>query len=607
MRGRFMSGTNKNALPSRDEIDARYKWKLEDIYASDEQWEEDFEKVRSMSAAIVSYKGRLAGDMSVLLECLKLSEEMMALNDKVFAYARMRRDEDNANPKYQALTDRATALSTEVYASVSFIEPEIISIDEELLKKSIDEVEGLSMYRHYIYELLRQKRHILSEREEELLALSAEIAEAPSDIFTMFNNADIKFGYIRDENGEEVELTKGRYIRFLESRDRRVRQDAFRTLYKAYSAMINTLAASLNSNIKKNKFYAVVRKYDSSRGASLDSDNVPVSVYDNLIDTVNKNLPLLHRYLRPRKKALKLDELHMYDLYVPIVEEPPRKIKYEEALDIVKKGLAPLGSRYLDDLDNAFKSGWIDVFENQGKTSGAYSWGTYLTHPYVLLNYQGTVNDVFTIAHEMGHAMHSFYTNKTQPYIYSEYKIFVAEVASTVNESLLINYLLSVTQDRKERAYLLNHYLEEFRGTLFRQTMFAEFEKITHELAENGEALTAQEFCRIYRELNEKYFSPEVVIDDEIVYEWARIPHFYSSFYVYKYATGISAAVSLSQQILKEGNSAVERYIEFLKSGGSDYPLELLKRAGVNLLQPKPVEDALATFESIVDELERLI
>ncbi len=602
-----MSGTNKSALPAREKIEAKYKWKLEDIYASDAQWEDDFKKVRGMSGSIASYRGRLAGDMKVLLECLKLSEEMMALNDKIFVYARMRRDENNAQSKYQALTDRAMALGTEVYASVSFMVPEILSIDEALLKKSIDEVEGLVIYRQYIDELLRQKQHILSDKEEELLALSAEIAEAPSDIFTMFNNADIKFGYIKDENGEEVEVTKGRYIKFLESRDRRVREDAFRTLYGSYSAMINTLAASLNSNIKKNKFYSTVRKYDSSRSASLDSDNVPTSVYDNLIDTVNRNLPLLHRYLKLRKKALKLEQLHMYDLYVPIVEEPPKQIGYEDALEMVKKGLAPMGGRYLEELENAFKSGWIDVFENQGKTSGAYSWGTHLTHPYVLLNYQGTINDVFTIAHEMGHALHSFYTNKTQPYIYSEYKIFVAEVASTVNESLLIRYLLSVTPDRRERAYLLNHYLEEFRGTLFRQTMFAEFEKITHSMIESGEALTAQEFCRIYRELNEKYFGSEVVIDDEIALEWARIPHFYSSFYVYKYATGISAAVSLSQQILKEGEPAVSRYTEFLKSGGSDYPLELLKKAGVDLTRPEPVEDAMKTFESILDELERLI
>ncbi len=602
-----MAVTNNHALPAREEIDAKYKWKLEDIYANDAAWEEDFKRVRRMSGEMASYKGRLSTDMNLLVECLKLSDDMLALNDKVFVYARMRRDEDNAVSKYQALTDRAMALSTEVYASVSFITPEIISIDEEQLKKSIDEVEGLSLYRQFICELLRQKRHILTDREEELLALSADIGHAPSDIFTMFNNADIKFPFIKDENGQEVELTKGRYIKFLESKDRKVREDAFRSLYSSYSAMKNTLAASLNSNIKKNRFYAMVRKYDSSLSVSLDSDSVPVTVYDNLIGTVNKNLPLLHRYLRLRKKALKLEELHMYDLYVPIVEEPPKQVPYEEALDLVARGLSPMGCKYLEDLDAAFKSGWIDVYENQGKTSGAYSWGTHLTHPYVLLNYQGTINDVFTLAHEMGHAMHSYYTNKTQPYIYSEYKIFVAEVASTVNEALLIHYLLANTADKREKAYLLNHYLEEFRGTLFRQTMFAEFEKVTHSMIENGEALTAQELCRIYRGLNEKYFGPEVVIDNEIDMEWARIPHFYSSFYVYKYATGISAAASLSRQILSEGTSAVERYTQFLKSGGSDYPLELLKKAGVDLSEPGPVEDAMKVFESILDELEKLL
>jgi len=594
-------------LPSREEIDEKYKWKLEEIYASDSDWEEDFKKIRQMSAKIAGYKGKIAGDMNALLECLTLRDEMLALNDKLFVYARMRRDEDNAKPEYQALTDRATALSTEVYASVSFIVPEIIKIDEAVLEKGMEEVEGLSLYRHYFSELMRQKEHTLSEREEELLALTSEMSQAASDIFSMFNNADIKFGFIKDENGEEVELTKGRYIKFLESRDRRVRQDAFRTLYSSYSAMKNTLAASLNSNIKANKFYASVRKYDSCLGASLDNDNVPVSVYNNLIESVNRNLPVLHRYLRLRKKALKLDELHMYDLYVPFVEEPSKQISYEEAKEIVAKGLSPMGCKYLEDLDMAFKSGWIDVYENKGKTSGAYSWGTHLTHPYVLLNYQGTINDVFTLAHEMGHAMHSYYTNKTQPYVYSEYKIFVAEVASTVNESLLIHYLLNNTSDKKEKAYLMNHYLEEFRGTLFRQTMFAEFEKIVYSKAESGEALTAEEFCRIYKGLNEKYFGKEVIIDDEISMEWARIPHFYSSFYVYKYATGLSAAVSLSQQILKEGVPAVERYLKFLGSGGSDYPLELLKKAGVDLSEPEPVDAALKVFESILDELEEIL
>jgi len=602
-----MTDNKAKVLPKRDEIDSKYKWQLEHIYANEEDWESDFKKIQKLSRDITAYKGKLAGDMNALLECLRLSDELLSLNDKLFVYARMRRDEDNAVPKYQALTDRATALSTEVYASVSFIVPEIISIDEAVLKKAVDEVEGLSLYKQYFNEILRQKKHILSQREEELLALSAEISNAPSDIFSMFNNADIKFGFIQDENGEEVEVTKGRYVKFLESQDRRVRRDAFKTLYSSYTAMKNTLAAALSSEIKGNKFYASVRKYDSSLVASLDKDNVSTDVYDNLIKTVNNNLPLLHRYLKLRKKALKLDELHMYDIYVPLVEQPEEQIPFEESREIVLKALEPLGSKYNEDLRNAFDSGWIDVYENQGKTSGAYSWGTYLTHPFVLLNYQGTINDVFTLAHEMGHAMHSYYTNRTQPYIYSDYKIFVAEVASTVNESLLSHYMLRNTNDRRMKAYLLNHYLEEFRGTIFRQTMFAEFEKITHEKIAAGDALNAQEFCNIYKGLNEKYFGSEVVVDDEIAMEWARIPHFYSSFYVYKYATGKSAATSLAEQILTAGAPAVDRYIEFLKSGSSDYPLELLKKAGVDLSEPAPVEAAMNVFEKTLDELEELI
>jgi oligoendopeptidase F len=423
----------------------------------------------------------------------------------------------------------------------------------------------------------------------------------------MFNDADIKFGFIKDEDGNEVEVTKGRYSKFMESQDRRVRKDAFHALYSSYGAMKNTLASALNNELKVDKFYATVRKYDSSLSSSLDGDNVPTAVYDNLIATVDKGLPVLHRYLELRKRTLKLDELHMYDLYVPIVNEPKKNIPYENAVKTVIDALSPLGEKYMHDLKKGFESGWVDVYENQGKTSGAYSWGSHLTHPYVLLNYQGTINDVFTLAHEMGHSMHSYYTNLKQPYIYSEYKIFVAEVASTVNEALLNNYMLENASDKREKAYLLNHYLEEFRGTLFRQTMFAEFEKITHGMLQNGQALTADEFCSIYRKLNEKYFMPEVVIDKEIDLEWARIPHFYRSFYVYKYATGISAAVSLSQQILKDGAPAVERYLNFLGSGSSDYPLELLKAAGVDLTEPKPIEDAIKVFESILDELEKNI
>jgi oligoendopeptidase F len=602
-----MADSTGNKLPKRTEIDNKYKWKLEDIYETQVKWEEDFEKVRVLCEEILKYKGRLKDGPEQLLKCLNLCDDILSINDNIYVYARMKRDEDNSDPVYQALTDRAASLSTEAYASISFIVPEIILLKEETLKEYIESSQQLKIYRHFIDETLRQKKHILSDKEEEILALSYEIASAPKDIFTMFNNADIRFPFIKDENGENVELTKGRYILFLESKDRRVREDAFKAFYDVYNKQRNTLASALASNVKSNKFYASVRKYDSSIEASLNEDNIPLKVYDSLIGTVNDNLGLLHRYLKLRKKVLNLNELHMYDLYVPMVEQPKKSIRYEDALDMVEKGLMPMGEEYTGLLRQAFKSGWIDVYENQGKTSGAYSWGSYKSHPYVLLNYQGTTNDVFTIAHEMGHALHTFYTNKTQPYIYSQYKIFVAEVASTVNESLLMKYLLQNTTDRNEKAYLLNHYLEEFRGTIFRQVMFAEFEKIIHEKMEQGEAITAQAFCSVYRDLNIKYFGSEVVVDQDIDMEWARIPHFYTSFYVYKYATGFSAATSLSHQILSEGKPAVDRYIEFLKSGSSDYPIEILKKAGVDLSTSKPVQDALNYFGEVLKELEALL
>ncbi len=602
-----MSHSNAKLLPKRSEVDSRYKWKIEDMYPSEEKWEEDFSGIKVLCRDILKFRGTLKDSAENLFQCLSLLDNLQSTNDSVYVYARMKRDEDNSNPVYQALTDRASSLSTEVFAAVSFIIPEIISIPEETLNNYMDNHEGLKVYRQFFNETLRQKEHILSDKEEELLALTYEMASAPKDIFTMLNNADIKFPKIKDENGEEIELTKGRYMKFLESSDRNVRRDAFNAFYDTYNKQKNTLASTLTSNIKSDRFFASVRKYGSSLEAALSEDNIATHVYDNLIDSVNRNLGLLHRYLKLRKKALKVDELHMYDLYVPIVHQSKRHIPYEEALGLVEEGLKPLGDEYIGNLKNAFASGWIDVYENQGKTSGAYSWGAYKSHPYVLLNYQGTINDVFTIAHEMGHALHSFYTNKTQPYIYSQYKIFVAEVASTVNESLLMKYMLKNTSDNKERAYLLNHYLEEFRGTLFRQVMFAEFEKIIHAKMGNGEALTPQALCSIYRDLNIKYFGSDVCVDENIDMEWARIPHFYTSFYVYKYATGFSAAASLSRQILSEGKPSVDRYIEFLKSGSSDYPLEILKKAGVDLSEPKPIQDALNDFGEVLNELEALL
>lgn len=602
-----MTSNTIHTLPKREEIDAKFKWKLEGIYPDIAKWEADYSLALKMSETIFKYKGTLKDDPQNLAACLKERDTLTSLADKIFVFAKMKRDEDNENPIYQALTDKANSLITRIASSISFIEPEILHLSDEAINEFVQKNNDLKVYRQYFNEILRQKKHFLSEREEELIALSFEMLNAPKNIFSMLNNADLKFPCIKDEEQNEVELTKGRYIRFLESHDKKVRKDAFDAMYDTYGKYKNTLAQSLISNVKKNIFIKTVRKYASCLEASLSHDNISISVYDRLIETVSNNLSLLGRYLKLRKKVLNLKELHMYDLYVPLVDESKKSIPYEEALNIVKSGLTPLGSEYLEYLEKGFTEGWIDVYENQGKTSGAYSWGAYQTHPYVLLNYQGTTNDVFTIAHEMGHAIHTFYTNKTQPYVYSEYKIFVAEVASTVNEILLMKHLLKNTSNNKEKIYLLNHFLEEFRGTVFRQTMFAEFEKIIHESFENNKALTHESISKIYFDLNSKYMGSEVVIDDAIKLEWARIPHFYNSFYVYKYATGFSAAVALSNQILTEGEPAKNRYISFLKSGSSDYPLELLKKAGVDLSTPRPVQEALNEFEKILTPLEDML
>jgi len=527
--------------------------------------------------------------------------------ENVFVYARMRKDEDNTIAKYQAMSDKAQALGVEVGSSLSFIVPEIIGIDEERIRGFIKENKDLQLYEFYLEELLRQKGHILSKEEEQILAQMGELAAAPRNIFGMLNNADIKFPTIIDENGDEVEVTKGRYVKLLESKERRVRKDAFNALYSSYDKQKNTIAATLNYSVKKDVFYAKVRKYNSAIEASLDDDNIPTSVYENLIKTVEKHMDTMYRYVKLRKKALGVDELHMYDLFTPMVKEVNFDIPYEKAKEEVKNGLKPLGASYIEILQKGYDEGWIDVYENEGKTSGAYSWGTFSSPPFVLLNFQDSVHDMFTLAHEMGHSLHSYYSHENQPYIYSGYKIFVAEVASTVNEALLMEYLLDKTKDKNQRMYLLNHYLEQFRSTLYRQTMFAEFEKTTHEKVEAGEALTPEMFSDIYGELNKKYYGPEIVIDEEIKMEWARVPHFYNAFYVYKYATGYSAAITLSQKILTEGSEAVDKYLNFLKGGGSNYPIELLKGAGVDMTTSEPVEKALEVFAKLVDEMETLL
>ncbi|MFM1655584.1 oligoendopeptidase F [Brevibacillus sp. B_LB10_24] len=594
------------ALPKRSEIPAEYKWKLEDMYASDADWEKDTAKVKELIGQMKQKEGTLAESGKQLLEALTLQDELTKTMDQVYVYARMRRDEDNANATYQALTDLATGLSTQVYGALAFIQPEILAIPDDRLSQMIESEPGLEHYRLLLEEITRYKPHTLSAAEEALLAEASELANAPSTIFNMLNNADIKFPMIKDEHGEEVELTKGRFIQFMESRDRRVRQDAFNALYATYGQHRNTIAATLTSAVKRDVFYARSHKFDSALQAALFSDNIDISVYDNLIATVREHLPLMHRYVALRKKLLGVDELHMYDLYVPIVHEVEMEIPYEQAVDTVTESLHPLGDEYLQVLKKGFHSGWIDVYENQGKTSGAYSWGTYTAHPYVLMNYQDNLNNMFTLAHEMGHALHSYFSNTNQPYTYADYRIFVAEVASTCNEALLMHHLLETTSDKTTRMYLINYYMEQFRGTLYRQTMFAEFEKAIHAKVEAGEALTADSLNQLYRQLNVEYYGPDMVVDEQIDLEWARIPHFYNNFYVYKYATGFSAATSLSRQILEEGQPAVERYLGFLKSGGSDYPLELLKRAGVDMASSEPISEALAVFKELLEQMEEL-
>ena len=592
------------SLPKRDEIDKKYKWNLEDIYENVDVWEEDFKKIEKSIDDIVKYKGTLKESAEKLLECLKLRDEIMSSCEKLFVFARMKKDEDNAVSLYQGLADRASNLYTKIYAATSFIVPEIIAMEEDVLKKYINSLDGLKIYQHHFNEILRQKEHVLSDKEEELLALTSEFSGSSREIFTMFNNADIKFPFIKDEDGKETELTKGRYIMFLESRDRRVRKDAFYALYDTYQKYKNSFAAMLSGSVKSDKFYAAARKYNSSLEASLDEDNINTKVYDNLIETVDKNLHLLQRYLKLRKKALKLDELNMYDLYVPIVEAPKKEIPYEEALKQVENGLKPLGEEYIKYLKEGFTNGWIDVYENQGKTGGAYSWGSYKTHPYVLLNYNYELNDVSTLAHEMGHSIHSYYSRKNQPYIYADYTLFCAEVASTTNEALLIHHLIEKETDEKKKLYLINQELEQIRTTVFRQLMFAEFELISHETIEEGKPLTAKELCSIWHDLNVKYFGPNMVVDKEIDMEWSRIPHFYSDFYVYQYATGYAAASSFARAILEQGQKAVDSYTEFLKAGGSDYPINILKKAGVDMTTPKPLEDTIKRFSELLDMME---
>ena len=582
-------------------------WCLEDMFESDDFWEEEFGRLQRMIFQYEDFEGTLGESADSLLEYLKFNDETNLLMERLYVYANMRYHQDMANSMYQEFAARAQKLMVEISGASAFAEPEILEITTEKINIFFNENPELETYKRYISEILRGKNHTLDKKTETILAKSRQMANAAENIFSMYNGADIKFPSITTEEGEEIEITHGNFVPLLESTDREVRKAAFEGVYETYGKMRNTLAATFAANLDQANFYAQVRNFSSAREMYLYGSNIPESVYDNLIETVHKNMDKMHKYVSLRKKILDVSELHMYDLYTPIAKAPDTKYSFEAAKDIVLEGLAPMGEEYIKVLEEGFDNRWIDVYENEGKRSGAYSWGAYGIHPYVLMNYHGTLDHVFTLAHEMGHAIHSYYSDANQPYVNAGYKIFVAEVASTCNESLLIQHLLKITEDEEEKAYLINHFLEQFKGTLYRQTMFAEFEKITHEMVQKGETLTANVLCETYYDLNKLYFGEDIVLDKEIALEWARIPHFYNPFYVYQYATGISAAITLSRKIMKEGEAGVKDYMKFLTGGGSKAPIDLLKLAGVDMTKEEPVREALQLFRELLDEMEALI
>ena len=594
---------SEERIPKRSEVPEQFKWALEDIYATDENWAEDLQKLKAMPERIAAFKGRLSESADTLYDFMQLSDEISVLCDSLGNYAQRRSDEDTANAKYQGFLGQLMNAYVAVNSAGSFETPEIISIEEDKLQKFYEDKPELKLYKRALDKLRRKKAHILSEAEEKILALTGEMGQSPENIYSMFSDADLRFPDAVDKDGKAHQVTHGSYIPLVQSDDRVLRKSAFESMYGTFDKFRNTCAATLSAQIKAVNFYAKARRYDSSLEAALDGTEVPVSVYKNLIEAVHYNMHYMYDYVALRKKLLGVDELHFYDLYTPVVPDADMKITFEEAKETVLKALAPMGEDYLAILKEGFENRWIDVYENEGKTSGAYSAGARV-HPYVLLNHKDTLNCMFTLAHEMGHAIHSYLSNKNQPVVYSDYVIFVAEVASTCNEALLMQYLLKNTEDKKQRAYLINYFLEQFRTTLYRQTMFAEFELKINEMVAAGESLTAEGLNELYGELNKLYFGDGIVLDGEIKLEWARIPHFYYDYYVYQYATGYSAAIALSQRILKYGEPAVKDYIGFLKGGCSTDPISLLKGAGVDMATTQPINEALAMFGELVKEME---
>lgn len=591
----------------RGEVPREYTWAIKDLYASDEDWKRDLEKIKGMLPQIEAFQGKLGESADNLLNFLKLQDEITVLLDRFANYSLRRADEDTKNTTYQGFKDQTNGICVAISSALSFAEPEILDIPDTVLHGFYDRQPGLNQYRRFLNDILRKKAHILSDAEEKILAAAGDLAQSPDDIFGLLNDADMTYESVTDIEGNRLPVTHASFIPLMQNYDRNVRKDAFESLYKTYAEHKNTSAAILSAQMKQLNFFSRMRRYNSPLEAALDANNVAPQVYNNLIEAVHENMESMYKYVRLRKKLLKLDALHMYDLYVPIVTNAERDIPFAEAKENIREALSVLGGDYVALLDEGFDNRWIDIYENEGKRSGAYSSGCRV-HPYVLLNYKNNLDSEFTTAHEMGHALHSYLSNKNQPVVDADYAIFVAEVASTCNEALLMQYLLKKTTDKKERAYLINYFLEQFRTTLYRQTMFAEFELKMSQLIQNGESINSESACRIYHDLIDLYFGKDIVHDAKIDLEWARIPHFFYNFYVYQYATGFSAAIALSQKILNEGEPAVKAYKEnFLSAGCSKDPVSILKDAGVDMSTKKPVEDALKLFDSLIDELAELM
>lgn len=589
----------------RSEISDEYKWSVKDLYSSDELWNNDYEKALKSTQEKSSFEGCVMDSADTLADALSESEKDDYITERLYVYAFMRYYEDTSDGTYQQMSGKAQMLAVKMSEKYSFLVPEIMAADDDKVARFLDS-DKIKTYRHLLCDMLAKKEHTCSQKEEKLLAMASQMADSPSDIFSKFNNADVKFGKVHDEHGDEKELTSAGFSVFMESRDRNVRKEAFYALYRQYKSYINTLAASYYGNVKQAVFFANARNYESTLQMYLSGSFIPESVYTNLIDTVNNNLDKMHDYVSLRKKTLGVDELHFYDIYAPLTSDYTVKVSYENAKETALDALKILGDDYVSQVKKGYESGWVDVYENDGKRSGAFSWGAYGTHPYIFLNYTETLNDIFTLIHETGHAMHTYYSNETQPYTYAGYKIFVAEVASTCNEVILIDYLLKHSRSDEEKKYLYGHYLEQFKGTLFRQTMFAEFEMITHRMAQDGEVLNAESLCGTYKKLNEKYFGKDMVIDEEIAYEWARIPHFYTPFYVYQYATGFSAAVAIATKIINGDKEVLHGYREFLKGGSSMHPIELLSLCKIDMSKPDVIQDALNVFGSLIEDFKKI-